>query len=144
LPAAVKEGEMLLEIENIPGPGLRLTGEADISNSLQVEDALAQKVARGGDVVLDLSGLAFADSTFFHLVIQCAQQLDDRRLVLACPTRNVEKMMDLLGLTRIPNVTVQDSRPTIGWGFLLAEGQSNCWITMGDDRRRPPVRLSPA
>ena len=47
-----------------------LHGELDLSNAGEVEDALREAAAAKRDVVLDLRGLSFIDSTGLNLVIR--------------------------------------------------------------------------
>ena len=88
----------------------RVTGEIDIS----VSDDLVELVSPatqdgGGDVVLDLSEVRFIDSSGIRAVIQLAGQLDGpRMLVLASPQREVAKVLELVGIRRMPNLRIVD------------------------------------
>ena len=88
---------------------VRLVGEADISNVATLAEALRADVQRGGDVVLDLAGLTFMDSSGIQLLIKASKDLDGRgRLKLIAPGDLVRRTLQLVAVDRIENVEIID------------------------------------
>lgn len=104
---------MLLQIEKTEEPkGLRLTGELDASNVEQLGAALRPDIDAGGDVVLDLSGLRFMDSSGIQVVVRAARDLEGRgNLILLQPGDAVRRLLELIPISRLENVEIRaDSR----------------------------------
>jgi anti-sigma B factor antagonist len=101
---------VLLRIEKTESPrGLRLVGELDASNIEQLSDALAPDLAEGGDLTLDLAGLAFMDSTGIQVLVRSAQELDGRgTLVLLSPGSLVRRILELIPVERLDNVRIEE------------------------------------
>ena len=95
------------------GSDIRLTvdGELDIVNAGELADAVGAAAGPAGDVVVDLAGVTFIDSTAIHALIDAQHLLTARgqRLRLATPTRIVTRVLDLSGLAR--NFTIDTARP---------------------------------
>ncbi|MFC3894471.1 STAS domain-containing protein [Lentzea rhizosphaerae] len=101
-----------------PGPGLlevrrhgavvTLTGEVDLNTSDLLRSELALACAAGdGDVVVDLTDLAFIGSSGLHVLIETATVLGQRRLVLLGGGW-AAYVVNLLGLTlRYPNMVLE-------------------------------------
>ncbi|MCP2243271.1 STAS domain-containing protein [Lentzea aerocolonigenes] len=101
-----------------PGPGLlevrrhgavvTLTGEVDLNTSDLLRSELALACAAGdGDVVVDLTDLAFIGSSGLHVLIETATVLGERRLVLLGGGW-AAYVVNLLGLTlRYPNMVLE-------------------------------------
>src|SRR5690348_326363 len=72
----------LLEVRR-HGAVVTLTGEVDLNTSDLLRSELALACAAGdGDVVVDLTDLAFIGSSGLHVLIETATALGERRLVL--------------------------------------------------------------
>ena len=101
---------MLLQIEKTESPrGLRLVGELDASNVDQLSEAIAPEIAEGGDLTLDLAGLAFMDSTGIQVIVRTAQNLGERgTLVLVSPGSLVRRILELIPVDRLENVRLED------------------------------------
>ena len=89
---------MLLEIEKMDRPrGFRVAGELDASNATTLSEAIDPEVARGGDLTLDLAGLAFMDSTGIQVLVRTAQGLEGRgNLILLSPGHVVKRILELI------------------------------------------------
>jgi anti-anti-sigma factor len=100
---------MLLQIERLDsGRGFRLIGELDASNVNELRDALDPVVEGGGDVTLDLAGLAFMDSSGIQILVTTAQDLGDRgTLILVSPGSLVRRLLSLIPVERLENVRVE-------------------------------------
>jgi anti-sigma B factor antagonist len=88
---------------------IRLIGEVDVSNAHRLRDALGEELHRGGDIVVDLAGLAFLDSTGIQLLIRTALSLRGRgRLRLVSPGDLVRRTLELIPVGKLDNVEVVD------------------------------------
>jgi len=105
---------MLLQIEKTDAPrGFRLIGELDASNVASLSAALEPDISAGGDLTLDLAGLAFMDSTGIQVLIRTAQQLDGRgNLTLLSPGSLVRRILDLIPVEKLTNVAIIDEDDT--------------------------------
>jgi len=101
---------MLLTVERTDQPrGFRLIGELDASNVGMLSDALGREVGQGGDLTLDLGGLAFMDSSGIQVLIKTAQDLGTNgRLILKSPGDLVRRILSLIPMDKLTNVEVVD------------------------------------
>src|SRR5437867_2565042 len=96
-----------------PTRTLRLAGELDVLSAPEVTSFLEGQEQGDGDLVFDLSGLSFVDSSGVRALIRAADSLAGRgRLVLRSPTSTVWRVFDLMGLIGTsPHLVVEGS----GW-----------------------------
>ena len=101
---------MLLTVERTDQPrGFRLIGELDASNVGMLSDALGREVGQGGELTLDLGGLAFMDSSGIQVLIKTAQDLGTNgRLILQSPGELVRRILSLIPMDKLENVEVVD------------------------------------
>ena len=101
---------MLLDIEKTDAPrGFRLIGELDASNVTSLSEALQPEIDRGGDLTLDLAGLAFMDSTGIQVLVRTAQGLEGRgNLILLSPGNLVRRILELIPVQKLDNVQIVD------------------------------------
>ena len=99
---------MLLDIEKTEAPrGFRLVGELDASNVASLSEAIQPEVERGGDLTLDLAGLAFMDSTGIQVLVRTAQGLEGRGdLILVSPGTLVRRILELIPVQKLDNVRI--------------------------------------
>ena len=99
---------MLLDIEKTEAPrGFRLIGELDASNVTSLSEALQPEIDRGGDLTLDLAGLAFMDSTGIQILVRTAQGLEGRgNLILVSPGNLVRRILELIPVQKLDNVQI--------------------------------------
>ena len=93
--------------------GLKLNGEVDASNV----DALASvlnttlRTHEGADVHIDLTGLEFTDVSGIRALVAAAERVDgSRRLILYGLPPLMTKVMDVVGWTDLPALTLSDSK----------------------------------
>lgn len=80
---------------------IRLIGELDLATADDVEGELARVEAKdAASIVLDLSGLAFMDSTGVRLIVNAhtRARADGRRLTLLRGQAAVQRVMELSGV----------------------------------------------
>ncbi len=80
---------------------VRVQGEIDMVTAPDVRSAIEGALGRGCvNVVLDLSGVSYADSSALGIIVWADRQLEPKagRLVLAGADRNVSRVLELSGL----------------------------------------------
>jgi anti-sigma B factor antagonist len=100
---------MTLRVDEVPGArALRLEGELDMATVPMLEPALAEAVAPGGPLLIDMSALKFMDSTGIHACVAAAKELAEKGwcIYLHVNDGSVEKVLTVTGLDGIPNVHV--------------------------------------
>lgn len=83
---------------------LRLLGELDMSTAAQLRDELARVTSDGArHVTLDLSDLAFIDSTGLSVLVTGLKRLrqDGGDLALRSPTPGTRRVLEITGLTEV-------------------------------------------
>ena len=83
------------------GERLRLAfaGELDLANAETAESTLREALASGKDVVVDLAGLEFLDSTGVAMLVTAMRQVDGKRLsFLPSEHETVRRLLKLTGL----------------------------------------------
>lgn len=74
-----------------------LSGELDMAATDLVIEATGS-LAGEGDVVFELAGLTFIDSSGLRAVLQVAERIPEGKLVLRAPTDAVQRVLDIVGL----------------------------------------------
>lgn len=79
---------------------LGLSGDLDSFTSPDLDEALAA-LGPEADVMVELAGVSFIDSSGLRVLIAAHTALDGRgnRLVLAAPNRSVSRLFEISGLT---------------------------------------------
>jgi anti-sigma B factor antagonist len=81
------------------------TGDVDLANADGLLDAVAAHLACAGppELVIDLSGVTFMDSTGFHRLFtaMCRLEAAGRGLTLRNPSVPVRRLLDLLHATQV-------------------------------------------
>ena len=91
------------------GSVLRCSGDEDRATQGTRRQALARAIKSHGDVVADLSDLAFADSSLMLDLAALARRLRtrDRELRLRQPQPQIKALIELVGLHRLPGVAFE-------------------------------------
>ena len=87
---------------------LRVSGEEDRLTSGRRRRALSAALGAGRDVSVDLTELSFADSSLMVDLAVLARRLrlQGRKVHLAGPQPQVQRLIELVGLHRLPAVDV--------------------------------------
>src|SRR5262245_34008736 len=108
---------------------LRVEGEVDTSNSDALAEALVAITdpdASDGDVVVDMAGLTFIDSSGFRVLIQFARSLQDRgRLVIRSAPPLVLRLFDTLGLSNLDELVIEPLAQRSSEGAAGGSGSGN-------------------
>jgi anti-anti-sigma factor len=99
------------------GPVIILSGEADVSTTGMLKDALDAQILDGTDrVTVDLSALEFADSAAISVLLKAHLVLEGRGggLVLASPQPVVARSLSLLQVDQLLQVRTQPRISTAG------------------------------
>jgi anti-anti-sigma factor len=105
---------VVAELEIQPSPGLRsfrVRGELDLATSETLIERLGV-LAEGadGDLRLEVSGLAFVDSTGLHALVRLARAMPQpHRLVLLEPSPSLCRLLELTGLDGVTQIEVRRS-----------------------------------
>ena len=87
---------------------LRLAGELDLYNAADVTAALEELAADSPSrVVIDLSEVAFVDSTALGTLVEARRQMGQSGLVLVAPGHDVARALEVSGLDQ--HFTVRSS-----------------------------------
>ncbi|MDQ3896781.1 MAG: STAS domain-containing protein [Actinomycetota bacterium] len=87
---------------------IRLLGELDMSTAPRLRDELVRLTSDGASVVtLDLSDLAFIDSTGLSVLITALKRLRQQGgdLTLRSPTPGTRKVLEITGLTEVFSIS---------------------------------------
>jgi anti-sigma B factor antagonist len=83
---------------------MSVRGELDLSTSPQLGDALRQELDRGRAVLLDLSEVAFIDSTGLNTLVEALRSCDTNRGTLALTpalSAQVSRVFEITGLDEV-------------------------------------------
>ncbi|WP_328470551.1 MEDS domain-containing protein [Actinoplanes sp. NBC_00393] len=100
----------LRAVRTIDPPGLRLTGDADLSNrhALQavLENLFEDTPDPGGPLTVDLSGLRFADSAAMRILLRIAVAESHRLRVVGC-SATMQRLLAFNGAGAVAGLTVE-------------------------------------
>jgi anti-anti-sigma factor len=83
-----------------------LSGELDVATLPQMETAIAPAIAKGGPVTLDLSHLAFIDSSGVSSIIRNLKALPSGCIVLHGVRDAAQRIMEIMGVKAEDNLHV--------------------------------------
>jgi anti-sigma B factor antagonist len=89
------------------GPVMMLSGEADTTTLAQLEDALNTQLAKEVPILMvEVSGLRFADSATIGALVRAARALEDQggRMELLNPQPSLTRVLSLLGVDEVLTV----------------------------------------
>lgn len=82
--------------------GVAVTGEVDIATAPALQNAIeAAAEQHAGDVVVDVSGVEFIDSSGMNVFVRCYKPLDSagRALILRGASASVRRALEVGGIT---------------------------------------------
>ena len=98
----------------------RLAGELDLLTAEEVEAKLEPDSKGQGDLVLDLTELAFIDSSGIRILIRTAGRLEGRgQLILRSPNRQVQIVLSLVEVVRDGSGIVVEGAQEPEWGIAV-------------------------
>ena len=102
---AVNPGELQVIVSGAePEYEVRLLGELDMSTAPQLRDELLRLVSGGATMItVDLSELAFVDSTGLSVLITALKRLRQQGgdMALRSPTAGTRRVLEITGLTEV-------------------------------------------
>ncbi len=80
----------------------RISGDLDASSSPRLRSALAEQLEAGSDVVVDLSGLGFVDSSGLGVLVGALKRFGagGHALSLRAPTASFHRVLETTGLSK--------------------------------------------
>jgi anti-anti-sigma factor len=97
-----------LRILPLDEPGsYNLIGELDDSTANLLAEVLRKEGPASGDVVLDLSGVTFMDSSGVHTLLVGSSWLRNGHLILRNPTPPIDQIFELVGIERVKSIRVE-------------------------------------
>lgn len=110
-----------------------MKGDLDLGTVPRVRQRLSDELARGWtNVILDMSEVAYADSSAFSLLVWLDRELEPRggKLVLAGANTNVGRVLELSGLVgAAPTIAAADDVSSALSGLEVANGEeSPMWV----------------
>jgi anti-sigma B factor antagonist len=92
---------MKIRLEHATRDGiLRVSGEIDLSNAEELERAIERAAGDGQEVLLDLSGVTFIDSSGLHAIRRAAASANCGPIVLVDAPSKVVRIIEIVGLDR--------------------------------------------
>jgi anti-anti-sigma factor len=96
----------ILTIEPMDG-GLRIIGQVDLSNIDQFRTAIGDAAQGAWELKLDLEECSYMGSEGISTLIETSKTLGEGTLVLRAPSDFLQKVLDLTGIAKLPNVRVE-------------------------------------
>ena len=95
----------ILSIDSIDG-GLRISGQVDLSNADTFRNAVLAAAGGTPKLALDLTDCSYMGSEGIGVLIEAVKALGQGRLVLRAPSGILLKVLDVAGLSKLPNVEI--------------------------------------
>src|SRR3954470_2531738 len=94
----------------IDGPGtIHAVGEIDMTTAGLLSHFIEQEASSGGNVMLDLSGVSFIDSSGIAALLRGVSSTDrSSELVLLHPSRQVRRVLEISGVDGRPGLRILD------------------------------------
>jgi len=108
----VYQDKQLVITQSARPVGLKLSGEVDAGNVAAVTRVLNKTLQahQGADLHVDVTGLEFSDVSGIRALVTAAERIDGtRRLILYGLPPLMTKVMDVVGWTDLPALTIADS-----------------------------------
>jgi anti-anti-sigma factor len=87
-------------------PTFRLRGELDMATAPLMDVAIANAIAQGGPVTLDLSHLTFVDSSGVGAILKALGGLPSGCIILHGVRGSVQKVLDLMKVGEAANLHI--------------------------------------
>ena len=108
--------ELAIVTYSVHPPVLRLAGDEDLATQSLRRGALSRAMRAGSDLVVDLSGLSFADASLMLDLAMLARRLRkaERHMLMRGAQPHIRRLIELVGLHRLPAVLLDDSAALAG------------------------------
>lgn len=82
---------------------LRVSGELDAGSSHELLDAVEARIRQGGDVVLDLEGISFIDSSGIRAIAETLRRSarEEFGFRIASASETVERLLEMTGMVSL-------------------------------------------
>jgi anti-anti-sigma factor len=85
---------------------VRVSGQVDLSNADRFREAVMAGARGATELTLDLEDCTYMGSEGIGVLIEAVKELGDGRLVLKSPSGILLKVLDIAGLSKLPNVDI--------------------------------------
>jgi anti-anti-sigma factor len=83
-----------------------LRGELDMATAPMMESAIAEAVAQGGPITLDLSHLRFMDSSGIQAILRALRSLPSGCIILHGVHDAIARVIQVMGIEKAPNLHI--------------------------------------
>ena len=99
----------MLTIEPSTAPGtVRPQGEIDMATAAMFSEALEEAASSGEQLVVDMAGVTFIDSSGLHVLMKAAVSLNGRApLVLSNVPPPLGRLLTIVGMDALPSIEVR-------------------------------------
>ena len=87
--------------------GLAVSGELDMASAGDFRDFAAGTVDATREVVLDISELAYLDSSGIKAIIRLCEYSCPHGLILRWPRANVQRVLDIVAIEKVVGIRVE-------------------------------------
>jgi anti-anti-sigma factor len=84
-----------------------LAGELDASTTNRLAEVLREEGRASGDLVLDISGVTFMDSSGVHVLLVGSGWLRDGYLILRNPAPPIDSVFELVDIERVKGIRIE-------------------------------------
>ena len=101
-----EELEMTIDLTDPATPVVILGGDIDLVVASQIRKKLVDLAASSGSLVVDLTGVAFIDSTGLGVLVQARNRVHEQggRLVVVTDNPRVQRLFEIAGLLDVFDV----------------------------------------
>jgi anti-anti-sigma factor len=95
---------------------LVVSGDEDLTTQARRRAAMSRALAAQSDLLVDVSDLVFADASLMLDLAMVARRLRKagRRMFVRGPQPQVQRLIETVGLHRLPGVSIEGFAPAMG------------------------------
>lgn len=87
-------------------PAFYLDGELDMATVPLLDTAIADAVAQGGSITIDLSRMTFIDSTGLRSILRAVEALPSGCVILHGVHGGIQRILEITGVDLAPNLHI--------------------------------------
>ncbi len=101
---------MEFRVEHAAPGSVRIFGEVDVATAPELQSSLTSAIQESQDLVVDLSGVEFMDSTGVRVLISVSKALGERgrgKLVFVHVPKVIARLFEIVDAQHWPNVVIK-------------------------------------